>query len=91
MTFKVVFLWAILRGILDYLSGRPNLHERLATVRLNQSRRAIKEAHRHLFAAASELASALAQEVLRVAKAWRSYHLAHPELWQQPHDERWRR
>ncbi len=77
--FKAVFLYAVVRGILDHLTGRPDLHERLAKIELAR-----------VFTAAQPVAAELAGHLRRIVFEMRLYWLAHPELWQQPHDENWR-
>ncbi len=41
MIFRIVFFYTVLRGILDALMGRPDLHERLARVMIARQVRAM--------------------------------------------------
>jgi hypothetical protein len=91
MTFKVVFLWAILRGILDYLTGRTDLRVELTRIRLARAMEETSRAMQAQMAPLGAYVADLGRGFYALALHWQACHLAHPELWQQPHDERWRR
>ena len=57
--FKAVFLYAVLRGILDFLTRRPELQIRLAYAALSRARAEQRAATRELKLAITELSKAM--------------------------------
>ena len=81
MMFKVVFAYALLRGILDALAGRANLEERLMSIAVGRAYRQIRQSVKAVQPAVIELGRAAHE----LALAFRWWHLRHPELWQPAH------
>ena len=68
MIFRVAFAYALLRGLLDWLTRRPDLQRRLFVMRLNKAFRATRPAMQRL-----------AESTLAVAADFRRFYHAHRE------------
>lgn len=72
MIFRVVFAYAVARGAIDALTGRPHLQYRIAKVMLARAQRQMKEAMKEATRQVRAVQADMTKAVLEMAVAYRA-------------------